>query len=253
MFIDTSILNNVGIVLMQPKFPENIGAAARSAFNMGISRLIIVRDDMPEREIMAKMATHKAAHIIDNLEIYKNLGDALAPFSYVIGTTARRGRQRGSEQSPRQIVRNITEIIPNNKVAFLFGPENRGLTNDDLKYCQMTSAIPTADFTSLNLAQAVAIHCYEIYHGLIHDHKDTEPAPQYATNFELEGMYSHVEDALLQINFLEEKNHTYWMNNIRQFLGKIRLSSKDSNIIRGVCRQFLWHQGHNKEHNNNTG
>ncbi len=59
-FIDTSILGNIGIVLMQPKFPENIGAAARSAFNMGISRIIVVRDEVPDHDAMAKMATHKA-------------------------------------------------------------------------------------------------------------------------------------------------------------------------------------------------
>jgi tRNA/rRNA methyltransferase len=253
MSIDTSILGNIGIVLMQPKFPENIGAAARSAFNMGISRLTIVRDELPDRESMTKMATHKARHLIDNMEIHMNLEDALADFNYVIGTTARRGRQRGKNHNPRQVISKIADIVPNNKVAFLFGPEDSGLTNEELKYCHMTSSIPTADFSSLNLAQAVAIHCYEIYHGLIHDHKDTEPSPQYASTFELEGMYSHVEKALIQVNFLQEKNHTYWMNNIRQFLGKIRLSSKDSNIIRGICRQFIWYQGHTKEHNNNTG
>jgi tRNA/rRNA methyltransferase len=106
----------------------------------------------------------------------------------------------------------------------------------------MTSAIPTAGFSSLNLAQAVAVHCYEIYYGLIHAKKDITPAPKFASTFELEGMYTHVEQALLEIDFLQAKNHSYWMNNIRQFLSRIRLSSKDANIIRGICRQFLWRQ-----------
>ncbi len=151
------------------------------------------------------------------------------------------------------MISKIADIIPNNKVAFLFGPEDSGLTNEELKYCHMTSSIPTADFSSLNLAQAVAILCYELHYGLIYDRKDVFPSPKYASTFELEGMYNHVEEALLKIDFLHEKNHTFWMNNIRQFLGKIRLSSKDSNIIRGICRQFLWYQGQVKEHNNNTG
>jgi tRNA/rRNA methyltransferase len=56
-----------------------------------------------------------------------------------------------------------------------------------------------------------------------------------------------VEKALLHIDFLQEKSHTYWMNNIRQFLGKIRLTSKDAKIIRGICRQFLWYQGKDKD------
>ena len=65
--------------------------------------------------------------------------------------------------------------LTNNQAAIIFGPEDTGLTNDDLKYCQMTSAIPTADFSSLNLAQAVAIHCYELHYGIIHAAKDMTP------------------------------------------------------------------------------
>ena len=241
--IRVSALNQIAIVLMEPKFPENIGAAARIAWNMGMSRLIVVRREAPDYESMAKMATHKAVHLIDTMELHQDLGVALAPFSCVVGTTARRGRQRILEKGPREVVQEIAPLLPDNQIAFLFGPEHRGLTNDDLKYCQMTSAIPTAGFSSLNLAQAVAVHCYEIYYGLIHAKKDILPAPKFASTFELEGMYTHVEEALLKIDFLQDKNHSYWMNNIRQFLSRIRLSSKDTNIIRGICRQFLWHQG----------
>jgi tRNA/rRNA methyltransferase len=242
MRINTSFLTHIAIVLVHPKFPENIGAAARIAWNMGITRLIVVSETMPDYEAMTRMATHKAVHLIDRMEIHSRLQDALAPFTIVIGTTARRGRQRILEKTPRDIVAEILPQIASNQIAILFGPENCGLSNDELKYCQMTSAIPTADFSSLNLAQAVAIHCYELYYGIIHARKNMQPVPQYASSFELEGMYSHIEDALLKINFLHEKSHTYWMNNIRQFLGRIRLSSKDTSIIRGICRQFLWYQ-----------
>ena len=242
MTIDTSLLDHVAIVLVQPKFAENIGAAARVAWNMGVNRLIVVRDTLPDHETMAKMATHKAVHLIDNIEVHLTLKDALAPFNIVVGTTARRGRQRILEKTPRNIVEELVPQIASNQVAFIFGPENCGLTNEELKYCHMTSAIPTADFSSLNLAQAVAIHCYELHYGFIHLQKDMKPVPQYASSFELEGMYDHIEEALLKINFLQEKSQTFWMNNIRQFLGRVRLSSKDTNIIRGICRQFLWHQ-----------
>jgi len=250
MSIDTSILDNVAIVLVHPKFPENIGAAARSAFNMGLSRLILITDKEYERQSMAKMATHKAIHIIDNMEIHRNLEEALAPFAYIVGTTARRGRQRGSERTPRQIIPEMADFLPNNQAALMFGPEDTGLTNDELKYCQAVSAIPTADFSSLNLAQAVAIHCYELYHGLIHEKKGLVPVAQCASSFELEGMYHHVEEALVEINFLETKNHTYWMNNIRKFLGGRQLSSKESNIIRGICRQFMRYQEHHVDRKN---
>jgi tRNA/rRNA methyltransferase len=253
--IDLSLLDRIAIVLKEPKFPENIGAAARIAWNMGLSRLIVVRDSLPDHEPMAKMATHKAVHLVENMELHQSLATALAPFSCVIGTTARRGRQRILERGPREVIEQISSLLPENQVAFLFGPEDRGLTNEDLRYCQMTSAIPTADFSSLNLAQAVAVHCYEIYHGLIHSQKNLKPSPKFASSFELEGMYDHVEEALVKIDFLKKTNHTYWMNNIRQFLGRTRLTSKDANIIRGICRQFLWHQetvGPEKASNDNN-
>lgn len=237
----SSLLDQIGIVLMEPKFPENIGAAARIAWNMGISRLVIVRNEFPDYETMAQMATHKAVHLIDNMEFHHSLEEALKPFSFVVATTTRKGRHRLTEKSPREAVREISPLLPNNRIAFLFGPEHRGLTNSDLRYCQLTSSIPSADFSSLNLAQAVAVHCYELRYTLIHEPKHITPSPRYASSFELEGMYEHVEDALLEIDFLQKNTKDYWMRNIRQFLGRLTLTSKEANIIRGICRQFLWH------------
>ncbi len=242
MIRNTTLLSQVAIVLVRPKIPENIGAAARIAWNMGITRLILVRDSLPAREPMAKMATHKAAHLIDNLEIYKTLPEALSAFTLVIGTTARRGRQRFVTQTPREMVDALLPQLPNNQVAIIFGPEDTGLTNDDLKYCQMASAIPTADFSSLNLAQAVAIHCYELHYGIIHAAKDMTLAPQLATSFELESMYSYLEKSLFAIDFMGKVSHTYWMSNIRNFFGRMMLTSKDANIIRGVSKKILLQQ-----------
>jgi len=242
MLDNNTLLSRLTIVLVRPKIPENIGAAARIAWNMGINRLIIVRDSLPDREPMAKMATHKAAHLIDNMEMYKSLSEALMNFSLVIGTTARRGRQRFVQQTPREMVEALLPLLPKNQVAIIFGPEDTGLTNEDLKYCQMTSAIPTADFSSLNLAQAVAIHCYELHYGIIHSAKDMTPAPQLATSFELESMYTHLEESLFNIDFMGKISHTYWMSNIRNFFSRMMLTSKDANIIRGISKKFLSHQ-----------
>lgn len=241
-----TLLSRLAIVLVRPKNPENIGAAARIAWNMGINRLIIVKDDLPDREAMAKMATHKAAHLIDNLEIYAELAEALANFSIVVGTTARRGRQRSVEKTPRELVEILLPSLAANQVAILFGPEDTGLTNDDLKYCQMSSAIPTADFSSLNLAQAVAIHCYEIYYGIVHAQKNMVVAPHLATSHELESMYDYLEKALYSIDFLTEVSHSYWMTNIRRFFSRMVLTSKDANIVRTVSKKLLLHHNNQK-------
>jgi len=244
------MLDNITIVLMEPKYPENIGAAARCAMNMGISRLIIVRDEAPDQEKMLKMATHKAAHLIEQLERFNNLEEALAPFSHVVGTSARQGRKRRIENSPRYMPDTILPLLENNQVALLFGPEHRGLTNDDLKYCQTTVTIPTADFSSLNLAQAVAILCYELYWGFMYSDKIRQSGPKLASSYELEGMYEHVEELLNRIGFLKTNDSSYWIRNIRQFLGRVGLRAKEARIIRGFCRQFLWYDKQFKKQRN---
>jgi len=233
------LLSNIAIVLLRPKYPENIGSAARAAWNMGITRIIVVGDEYPDHRRMAKLATHNAAHLLDKLEFHENLADALAPFSQVIGTTARRGRQRIPAKPPRVIVQNILPLLPENEVAFLFGPEDSGLSSEALQYCQQTSAIPTADFSSLNLAQAVSIHCYEIFHAVVYEQKEALPAPKIANSREIENMFSHVDRTLSHIDFLKEKSHDYYMRNIKQFLGKVQMSAKETSLIRGICRQFI--------------
>lgn len=240
MPIDRALLEGIAIVLVQPKFPENIGAAARVAWNMGISRLIVVADGPLDPERVAMMATHKAAHLLETMELHQDLEVALAPFSRVVGTTARLGRQRIREMLPRQVVREILPLLPENQVAFLFGSEDRGLTNDDLKFCHLLSSIPTADFSSLNLAQAVGIHCYEIYQGLLENRPPgVAPPSRLATTFELEGMYHVLERTLQRVDFLQEKSHDYYMNHLRQFFARMALTSRESSLIRGICRQFL--------------
>lgn len=238
----TELLANVAVVLMEPKYPENIGAAARCAMNMGIAKLVVVRKEPPDQEKMLKLATHKAAHLIKDMELYDNLNDALAPFSYVVGTTARLGGLRQAVISPRGLAPKVFPLLQENRVAVLFGPEHRGLTNDDLKYCQLFTNIPTADFSSLNLAQAVAIHCYELFYGLLElSNEDVGYAPKIAGTHELEGMYEHVEQMLKRVDFFKDGNYDYWMHNIRRFFGRLQLRAKEVRIIRGFCRQFLWY------------
>jgi tRNA/rRNA methyltransferase len=242
------MLDNIAVVLLKPKYPENIGAAARCALNMGISRLTVVSTEAPDKEKMLKMATHKAAHLIEDLKRFTRIEDALAPFSHVVGTTARQGRKRRIENSPRYMLDTILPLLENNQVALLFGPEDRGLTNEELKYCQTKVTIPTADFSSLNLAQAVAILCYELYWGVRYSGKVIESTSKLASSHELEGMYAHVEKLLNQIGFLRTDDSSYWIRNIRNFLGRVGLRAKEARMIRGFCRQFLWYDNQLKKH-----
>ena len=231
-------LDNFGIVLHGPQFPENIGAAARAAKNMGIRRLAVVSPVDCDLTRMLRMATHEAEDLIADMEVYDDLADALAPYQYIVGTTARTGSQRQTLRNPRALARELIPISQENRVALLFGPESRGLANDELRPCHVVVTIPTAEFSSLNLAQAVMVLAYEVFTAGIEPPR--EFVPRLAHSFELEGMYGHLEQVLSRIGFMNPENPDYWMNVFRRFLGRMGLQARDVKLIRGVCRQMEW-------------
>ena len=239
--IPTSQLGDTGIILVGPKFPENIGASARIASNFGISQLIVVTEEVFDQERMLKMATHKAAHLIETMQTCRTTAEAAEPFHFIVGTTARQGRHRPQDQTPREVMAEIVPIFTGNRIGLMFGPEDSGLSNEDLDLCQFASTIPTAGFASLNLAQAVAIHCYELYTAINSRPFAKIPKSDFANSFDLEGMYEHLEEALAEVTFIRDTNRIYWMRNIRQFLGRLQLKKKEASMIRGICRKLLWH------------
>lgn len=236
-----SPLQGSAIILVRPKYPENIGAAARIAMNFGIGEIRVVCDEPPDQERMLKMATHKAAFMIRKMVVAKDAAEAAEPFQFVVGTTARNGRHRVLEQTPREVMAQLAPLARNNRVALMFGPESTGLANSELDLCQFMSTIPTMDFASINLAQAVGIHCYEL--SLAFSAASARPLADsdYANSFELEGMYEHIESALRVTSYLDEYNADYWMRNVRQFLSRVRLKKKEASMIRGMCRKLLWY------------
>lgn len=228
--------DNITIVLQRPRYPENIGAAARAMCNMGFSRLIVVDPDIWDEARIRRLATHAAASVVDNILRFDSLAEALAPFGHVVGTTARLGSQRPVTKSPGILAKDLIPLSKNNPVALLFGAEDRGLTNDDLKRCHQLVNIPTVDFTSVNLAQAVMVVCYSLSTAA----QPHPPAftPRLAKRIELDQMYDELTAALVQIGYMNPQNPNYWMTRIRRFLARLRLRAAEVSIIRGICRQI---------------
>jgi tRNA/rRNA methyltransferase len=235
----TSYLDQIAIVLHRPQIPENIGAVARAAANMGLSRLILVSPKNCDLTRVLKTATLAVADLVENMELFSDLPTALQSFSYIVGTTARTGGQRRQLQTPREIAAKLVPICRNNAAALLFGPEDRGLTNAQLRYCHSVVTIPTSTFSSLNLAQAVMILCYEL--RLAGAPPVNQFIPRLATRRELDGMYEHLKETFLKINFINTENPDYWMQNVRRFFSRVGLQARDVKIIRGICRQIDWY------------
>jgi len=228
--------DNVTIVLQRPRYPENIGSAARAMANMGFARLVVVNPGIWDEERIRRLATHAAGSVVDGMLRCDNLASALAPFGHVVGTTARLGGQRPVLKSPELLAEHLISLSKNNPVAILFGPEDRGLTNEDLKHCHQIVNIPTAGFTSLNLSQAVMVVCY----CLSTAQKADPPAftPRLAKRIELGQMYTELTAALVRIGYVQPENPDYWMVRIRRFFSRLELRAGEVSIIRGICRQI---------------
>lgn len=235
-------LDNVTIVLKGPKFPGNVGSAARCANNMGIGKLIVVGNRDLDDEAVRQMATHESKEIVDGIRHFDTLDEALAGFEWVVGTTARQGSGRGPFLSPRQMAAELIPLSGENRIALLFGPEDTGLTNEDLRFCQMVVTIPTVAFKSLNLSHAVMILCYELLLARLDD--EVKFQPKLASARELELMFTQVKAILQAIGFLNPENPDYWMMHIRRLLARTTLQAREVKIIRGICRQIEWYGDH---------
>jgi tRNA/rRNA methyltransferase len=232
-------LANIAVVLVGTRYPENIGAAARAMRNMGIKKLVLVDPQNPDPARIGKMATHAAMEVVHRMTVCNTLKEALNEYNYVVGTTARLGGQRKVVSSPSKLAQRLISISRQNQIAVLFGPEDRGLTNEDIRFCDVLVNIPTAEFSSLNLAQAVMVMCYELF--CFSRDKPPEFAPRLANRHELEDMYEQLKEVMMRISFINPANPDYFMNNLRHFGSRIQLRAKEVSIIRGICRQINWY------------
>ncbi len=233
-------LSNIAVILVNPIYSENIGSTARACANFGIENLILVNPEPIDEEKIKAMATKAGIPILKKMKIYNNLSSALKEFNYVIGTTARLGKHRLVYQTPKEITSYICELSIKNKIAILFGNERFGLSNEELSYCDKVITIPTTENASLNLSQAVVIILYEIFQS---SSIPRIPKPQLATQKEINIMYAIIEKTLEAIDYIPHSNKVLWFTNIKRFLSKLELTSKEVKIIQGFCKQLLWSLG----------
>lgn len=231
---------NLALVLCRTKYGGNIGSVARAALNMGIQRIVLAEVGDVDLGEARKMATHFAAPLLDRLEYFSDLKEALADFHWIVGTTSKLGKARRPAITPRQAAEEIVALSQENKVALLFGPEDDGLTNEDLRLCHSLVTIPASrQFSSLNLSHAVMIVCYEIF--VASKTAGMPFIPRLASAAELEGMYAQLRELLIEADFLKHKDPDQQMLHLRRFFSRTRLTSKDVQVIRGICRQIRWY------------
>lgn len=241
------MLDNLTIVLFRPKFSENVGAAARACANMGVSRLVLVDPPAFDPDRARPMATSKGGLLLDRLEIVPTLAEAVAGAETVYGTTARLGGWRKGVVTPAQAADGIRRTLRAGAgAAVVFGPEDAGLSNRETQLCGRLINIPTADeATSLNLAQAVLVVCYEAFKAASGQDAAVagETPARAATHAERESLFAVLRETLLAIDFLKADNPDYWMLPVRRFIDRVGLRRPEFNLLMGVCRQVKWAVG----------
>ncbi len=241
------MLNRIRIILLHTSHPGNIGATARAMKNMGLENLCLVAPKkFPSNEAIALASG--ADDILAKARVVKTLEEAIEDVRLVLGASARERRLSWPVINARSAgTRIVSELQdnPEHEVAVLFGSEQTGLLNEELQRCHAQLFIPANQaYASLNLAQAVQVVCYEIQMAFQEKFSPfrvplkTETTPlktdQFATAAEMQSFYTHLEETLVNINFLDPKIPGQLMSRLRRLYNRARPDKVELNILRGI-------------------
>ena len=225
----------VKIVLVNTTHPGNIGAAARAMKTMGLDQLALVAPrHFPSAECTARAAG--ADNILARASVFAELEDAVSDCELVFATSARTRSIAWPEVTPETAAAQIVNHTGSG-AAVLFGRESSGLSNEELETCHAMIRIPTnLEFASLNIASAVQIICYEISKQYLA--RDTSSGDDNTespvTTGEMEYLYEHLEQTLIDIGYLDPEKPRRLMRRIRRLFNRARLDGNEYNILRGI-------------------
>lgn len=230
-------LAGIRIVLVEPAGALNVGAIARVMKNSGLEHLVLVN---PQCDFLSLEAQQMAVHAVDVLENavrVATLPEALVNCTRTIATTARDRDIGITLEHPRDALPWLIE----SNTALIFGPEYRGLSNEELKYAQRFVRIPTSDrYPSLNLAASVAICAYELFQCVVQPTIKDAPDLDAASFDALEGYYQQLEQVLLEIGYLYPHTAASRMQKFRQIFNRTHLTTSEVGMLRGILSQIQW-------------
>ena len=233
-------LDDIKIVLVGTTHPGNIGATARAMFNMCFSRLSLVEPQCPVGEVAYARASGANA-VLDNRDTCGSLEQAIADCSLVVCTSARRRSLAWPEIGIGDLAAKLLSLEDGARAALVFGREHSGLTNDEIQRGNYMLSIPTnPDFSSLNLAAAVQLVCFEVYRHFAEPVPPARVDPQdkSANSEVVEGFFEHLEQALESSGFLDPAQPGQIMQRLRRLYLRSELSVNEVNILRGMLSAF---------------
>ena len=222
------------IVLVNTSHPGNIGATARAMKNMGLEHLCLVSPQhYPSAEATARASG--ADDLLARASCYASLDEALHDATLVIGTSARCRTLPVPMLDPRACAELTMAQADSRRVAVVFGCERTGLSNDELDRCHYLVQIPSnPDYPSLNLAAAVQVIAYELRLAAGTAALVPQGERDYASAGQLEQFYAHLEQTLIELEFLDPENPRQLMRRLRRLFGRARPDQNEINILRGI-------------------
>ena len=229
-------LGQIRVVMIETSHPGNIGAAARAMKTMCLSDLVLVNPKhFPDADATARASG--ADDILARATVTHTLDEAIADCHLVVGASARIRHLEWSELGPRAGAERLIEAAGQGPVAVLFGREHSGLTNTELERCQHLLHIPSnPQYSSLNIAAAIQVMCYELYSQALGGQSIESPAAddRPATASEFQGFFEHFTATLEQIDFLQAKQSTRLLRRLRRLYDRAGLNRTEVNILRGI-------------------
>jgi TrmH family RNA methyltransferase len=207
--------------------------------NMGLRQLTLVAPEHSPHPEARMMACH-AEHLLYQAAVYDSLPAAVATCHWLVGTSARRREYRHPPLTPYELAHKLPALCEQYPhVGILFGPEDAGLTSAELDLCNDLVVIPTAvEATSLNLAQAVMVLCYEIMQA--HYQAPPHQTPPVASLDEIEAMYDHIREAFSIHGFSGSHAIERGLMGLRRIFERAGLERRDVRLLRGIARQLAW-------------
>ncbi len=243
-------------VLVEPSHPGNVGAAARALKTMGFSRLVLVSPRVPhvQSDPEAIAMASGADDVLASAHIVPTLADALSGAHWSIALTARLREYGPPQWTPRAAASIARGQAVHGEIALVFGNERTGLSNEDVERCSALAHIPANPaYSSLNLAQAVQVLAYELRTAYLAAEDAAalaravaqataghgEPAGPRAASDEIESMFSHLQSALVALDFLDPDNPKKLMSRLRRLFARSGLEREEVNIVRGIAKHIL--------------
>ncbi len=231
------MLERVKVVLVGTTHSGNIGSAARAMKVMGLSQMVLV-DPQCQVDAQAIALAAGASEIALNAQIYPTLEAAVADCGLVVGTSARSRTLEWPMLEPRECGEKLISEANQHSVAMVFGRERTGLTNDELQLCHYHVCVPAnPEYSSLNLAMAVQLLSYEVrmaYLALQQSSQSSTLQEEYPRHQELERFYAHLEQVIMQTEFISAQQPGQVMNQLRRMFTRARPEAQEINILRGI-------------------